>query len=362
VKGQTVYLFAFDVASEIRTSEVRELLGQNPFPFQIRVGGAAPRDVPFTTPLTISLPPLETDTNVGRATLRRFVKVFEVGVISISFEVPFDVATLGALVPYHRVSCGRDGLDVLAERLARDVVKALQAQLVKPSPEHPPVEAYTVFCIEGLEGDVADWARANRAAVAALLNEEAQPARLAADQIDETFRHALSYTSEDYAVIDWDAALVVDRSGYTDDVLYMMELANLQLEEWRLLDDRLDRLFAAAYDDLETHYARPRLFGPPGKRLRALRSIRMDITRMSEEVSNITKFVGDWYLARVYLACKDRFHLGHWEASVDQKLHELDRLYSIVHQEINERRMLIMEAMIVALFILDVLVLILWKK
>ena len=75
---------------------------------------------------------------------------------------------------------------------------------------------------------------------------------------------------------------------------------------------------------------------------------------MSEELSNITKFVGDWYLARVYLSCKHRFHLGHWEASVDQKLHELDRLYSLVHQDVNEKRMLVLELAIVALFVFEV--------
>src|SRR5262249_44463607 len=89
-------------------------------------------------------------------------------------------------------------------------------------------------------------------------------------------------------------------------------------------------------------------------RLALIHRTRMDITKMSEELSNITKFVGDWYLARVYLACKNRFHLAHWEASVDQKLQELDRLYTLVHQDTNDRRMLILELIIVALFVFEV--------
>ena len=35
------------------------------------------------------------------------------------------------------------------------------------------------------------------------------------------------------------AALVVDLTGYVDDVLYALELANLQLEEFRVMDQRL---------------------------------------------------------------------------------------------------------------------------
>ena len=166
--------------------------------------------------------------------------------------------------------------------------------------------------------------------------------------------HSLAYTREDFAVIDWDAALVVDTGGYVDDVLYMIELANMQLEEFRLLDDRLDRVFALAYEDIERRSSVFRFPFRLEKRLAFIHRTRMDITKMSEEVSNITKFVGDWYLARVYLACKNRFHLSHWEASVDQKLRELDALYTLVHQDTNERRMLILELVVVALFVFEV--------
>lgn len=362
MKGTVVYLYAFDVAGEIRTSQVRELLSEKPFPFQIRVGRTVPRDVRIYTPLTIALRPEEAESNVGRVTLKPFVKVFDVGVLSISYEVTFEVGDLAALVPYHHLAIGGEELTFRAERLCAQVAENLRPYMVRPSSERPPAEAYTTFCVEDAEGPAEEWARSRREAVAGLLNEESGPGRLSEGQIAETLRHALSYTAQDYAVIDWDAALVLDRTGYFDDVLYVIELANLQLEEFRLLDDRLDRLFLEAYDDLERYSGSTRLLFTPGRRLRSLRSIRMDITKMSEELSNITKFVGDWYLARVYLACKDRFHLGHWESSVDQKLQELDRLYTIVQNEIYGRRMLVLEVMIVALFVFDVLALIVMRK
>ena len=49
-----------------------------------------------------------------------------------------------------------------------------------------------------------------------------------------------SFENSDLTVIDWDAALVVNLTGYVDDVLYALELANLQLEEFRVMDRRLD--------------------------------------------------------------------------------------------------------------------------
>lgn len=361
MKGTVVYLFAFDVANEIRTPEIGEVLGQKPFPFQIRLDAAAPRDVPVYTPRTIRLKPVDCMTNVGPIELRPQVKIFDVGAISVSYEAAFVKSSLADLVPYHQLKIADEPLAVHAERLALQVSASIQSAMVKPNKERPAVEAYTAFCISEVAGPVQEWMTAHRAAVAGLLNEEPEPGRLAAQQIDETMSHVLAYTRDDVAVIDWDAALIVDTGGYFDDVLYMIELANLQLEEFKLLDDRLDRLFTLAYEDLERRSTGWRWI-VVDRRLKLIRGTRMDITRMSEELSNITKFVGDWYLARVYLACKHRFHLSHWEASVDQKLGELDRIYSVVRQDATDRRMLILESIIVLLFLYEVVAPFVLKK
>jgi hypothetical protein len=363
MKGTVVYLYAFDLANEIRTSQVREVLSQKPFPFQIRVGATAPKDVPIYTPLTISLKPVDCASNVGTVTLKPFVKIFDVGAISISYEVPFEKGSLFDLVPYHQFQIAGAPLAAMAEKLAGEVARSLAPYMIKPNPERPPVEAYTSFCLSDIGGGtVADWVRAARLEIACLLNEEPQPERLADRQVDETLSHSLAYTRDDFTIIDWDAALVIDTGGYVDDVLYMIELSNLQLEEFRILDDRLDRLFIKAYEDLERKASLMSLVFASDARLSAVRRIRMDITKMSEELTNITKFVGDWYLARVYLSCKHRFHLAHWESSVDQKLHEIDRLYTLFHQGINEKRMLLLELAIVALFLFEVIATFFFRK
>lgn len=351
--GRVVYLYAFDVANEIRTGEIRVVLSEKPFPFEIRVGQTVPKDVPLYKPLTIALRPEETTTNVGRVTVKPFVKVFDVGVLSISFEVAFRVEQLRELIPYHELRIRDAPLHDEATRLCAQVIDNLRPFLVKPNENRSPAEAYTVFCLESVDGPSSAWADQHRQEIAALLSEDSGPGRLAPEQVAETLRHRLSYFETDLVIPDWDAAVVVDREGYFDDVLYVIELANVQLEEFKLLDDRLDAQFQQAYDDLERYYGRPRLFGSPQRILQRLRSIRMDIAKMSEEVTNITKFVGDWYLARVYLALKDRFHLDQWEASVDAKLKQLDDAYSLVQADLTNRRMIVLETMIVALFVID---------
>jgi hypothetical protein len=142
-------------------------------------------------------------------------------------------------------------------------------------------------------------------------------------------------------------------------VLYVLELANLQLEEYRMMDQRLDRYLDRAYDDL-----RKRPFGLLGVRtgfLDTLRLLRVDVAKLNDEVTHISKFFGDWYLARVYLGARERFHLGQWQQSVAGRLGQLDELYSVANADVNNRRMVWLETLIVILFLVDLLMIALGK-
>ena len=186
--------------------------------------------------------------------------------------------------------------------------------------------------------------------VAGLLTE-IEPAHLSDEQMDESLRVRRSFATSDLIVIDWDAALLVELDGYAEDVLYVLELANLQLEELQVMDRRLDRHLERAYDDLERR--RSALFGVPTRMLDWLRRFRVDATKLTDEVTNITKFFGDWYLARVYLGAQDRFHLQQWRQSVEQRLGQLDEIYRVLQAEVYERRMLWLEIAIVICFLVD---------
>ena len=251
-------------------------------------------------------------------------------------------------------------LDTVALKLCAEVCDSLRDLMVGRTEFPPPPEAYTVFCLTDLAGakDVNRWLGEQRREVAGLLTETAAD-QLSEAQVAEVLRIQRSFENTDLAVIDWDAALVVDLTGYVDDVLYALELANLQLEEFRVMDRRLDTYLDRAYDDLERR--RLPLFGGATKTLRHLRRFRVDVAKLTDEVTHITKFFGDWHLARVYLGARDRFYLDQWRASVEQRLAQLDKLYSVVHTEVNEQRMLWLEVIIVIFFAMDLLIL-LWVR
>jgi len=53
MKGEVVYLYAFDVANEIQTARVREVLAAKPTPIEVYTDHTYPKDVPLYKPLAI---------------------------------------------------------------------------------------------------------------------------------------------------------------------------------------------------------------------------------------------------------------------------------------------------------------------
>jgi hypothetical protein len=359
VKGEVVYLYAFDVAYEIITTKVQEILSEKPFPFEIRTEHTFPKDVFVYRPLAIEPPPLQAC--MGQHPVRRLIRVYDVGVVTVAFRVAFKVEKLTELIPYHQARLD-DGqkLDAIARDQCVQVCQSLRQFMVRPVELSEP-EAYTAFCLTEIP-DVTDaniWLAGHRRMVAGILTET-DPDRLSENQVREVLRMQRSFEHTDLVVIDWDASLVIDLTGYFEDVLYVLELANLQLEEFHVMDRRLNQYFNQVYDDLERE--RGLIFGRPPPVLRALRRFRVDLAKLADEVTHITKFFGDWYLARVYLAARDRFHLDFWRSSVEQRLGQLSQLYGVVHAEIYDRRMLWLEVIIVVLFMIDLLGLFLFRR
>jgi hypothetical protein len=374
--GYILYLYAFDIAYEMARGPLTTLLGQPVAQFQMDATKRAPRQLFFYRPQVVRLTPLERlspgglGPDGGIVRIERQVKLFSVGAISITFKVPFAVENLSELVHYHDLRFST-GMTIYDEALAtaEEVRKELLPSLSRPVERLADEEAYTVFCItspvlsdSGAAVSAEDWLAGHRREVAALLTEEPDLAHLSDQEAEESTSRYLSYYDRDLVVIDWDAALIVDEAKYVDEMVYLLELANLQLAELEAYDRLLDNVIDRAYRDLAAPRGwrgglrRPRRW-TGAKTLTDLREIRIDLARLSDELSNITKFFGDWHLARSYQAVASRFHLADWHRTIDEKLKTLDDLYQLLQSDRNHRTMLILEVTIVLLFVLDLVML-----
>jgi hypothetical protein len=357
--GEVVYIYAFDVAYEMLRLPLKTLLGQPIAQFSVDASKRSPRQVFFHRAQMVRLPTQERFGAPGPIRIERSVKVLPVGAISITVRIPFKVERLEDLVAYHDLKFS-NGVYLYDDvrHLAEDVKKELAPYCVRPNPQLSDEEAYTVFCLhaplktaDGQTLGAEEWMAANRRVVASLLTEEPDPNFLSEQEADESTTRYYSYYEKDLVVIDWDAALVLDEPRYFDETLYIMELANMQLAELEAYDRILDEAVERAYRDLagRRFNAWSRAFTQ-----RELREIRVDMARLSDELSNITKFFGDWHLARIYQGLASRFHLGDWHRTIDEKLKTLDDVYQILQQDRNNRWMLILEFTIVLLFIVDI--------
>jgi hypothetical protein len=348
ITGEVVYLYAFDVAYEMRRQALPRLLGQPLEPLALEGDKRNPRRLALHRPLTARLPPIERVGPRGPVRIERAVKALHVGAISVAFRVPFAVDGLAELVAFHDLRFSDGSMDEMARALVEQVIAELRPLLVRPITPLPAEEAYTVFCLRADIKDATEWLAINRRAIAALLTQEPEPSQLSDAEVEESTARALSYYRQDLAVLDWDAALLIDQPKAVDELLHIIELANIELAELEAYDTTLDAAVESAYRDIAGRFNRRRR-----RVLRDLGELRIDLARLGDELGNITKFFGDWHLARVYQTLSDRFHLADWHRSVETKLRTLDDMYQLLKQDQNNRWMLILEITIVLLFIVD---------
>lgn len=361
-RGEAVYLYAFDVAYEMTRSPVKQLLGHPVAEFFVDASKRSPRDVFFYRPQMVRLLPEERIGPHGAVRVERTVKLLPVGAISITIRVPFEVGAIGELVAYHDLAFSNGSLHDEVHRLAAEVQRELAPFCVRPATRLAVEEAYTVFCLHppslgGARFRSEEWLRANQREVASLLTQEPGTDHLSAQEADESTGKFLSYYDHDLLVLDWDAALLIDEPVNFDETLYVLELANLQLAELEAYDRILDESLTRAYTDLRVRPMRSR-----AGILRELREIRIDMARFSDELSNITKFFGDWHLARIYQAISTRFHLADWHKTIGEKLRTLNDLYQLLNQDRSNQLMLVLEVTIVLLFLIDLVILVMGLK
>jgi hypothetical protein len=276
--------------------------------------------------------------------------LFDFGAVSLTYQIPFrgsvsDLVTLGEEL-YEN-----EKFEDAAEAQVRHIVELIQPAVNRPMLSDA-VEDYAVFHVESLSGPIrpATFLRAHRLGIAQLLRSER--AALSRQEIDDAFLVRLSYSEQDVAVIDWNAALVLDPDP--GDVLPVLEYANVQLVEMRLLDNELDNALESAYAVLSRRVRRLGLFGGVSGDLRKIALLQADGAMMFESVTNALKLLGDPYMARVYRAVSGRFHLRDWDASILRKLEVLDSIYSKLSSQQQNLRLEILEWIIILLIALSI--------
>ena len=91
------------------------------------------------------------------------------------------------------------------------------------------------------------------------------------------------------------------------------------------------------------------MLGYSGADLRRVAELQVDNAALFEGVNNTLKLFGDQYLARVYRSVNRRFHIDDWDSSILRKLQTLESIYEKISDQATNRRMEILEWVIVIL-------------
>ena len=345
LRGSAVGLFLFDVCEEMKLDEVRSILGAR------RLGEglkhAAAEQLFFERPPVVEDAQLPGDT---KAQVR--VKYYDYGVVSILFEFPFagfwpDLISLSS-----KWISGTD-LPSRAEAIAKEKVARIKPALVKPYSTWLN-EDYFIFFMREIEGNpaAAQLLGTCRQQIAQVVRGE--NSALSDDELREILQSAMSYYPNDLAVLGWNAAFVYDSAAGSETTLQLLEYANSQLLEFRHYDDLLTRELASVYDSLEKKSSLLGSWRLPGEASR-LQTVLLDVTELTERADNAIKFLSDMFYARAYRVAASKVGVTDYRNLVDEKLRIAGDLYEFMVNEFHQSRAFVLEAMVVAILVIELI-------
>ena len=120
----------------------------------------------------------------------------------------------------------------------------------------------------------------------------------------------------------------------------------------------LDKHLDIAEDDIRKIFFKSRLLWRKlNKKLGYLFRIRYDMTFILENLENVSKLIGDYYLAEIYTHLGKLFQFNQWSKSIRNRLKVLDDIYSTAKTNISERILLYLEILLTVIFTFEFLLL-----
>ncbi len=360
-RGSGHAFFAFDLGFSIDLNRAERLLAAlrdgAPERLALQRGRRIPDSFEFSPmPLRMTRPGTVHAVADARTTGLVEIVLFDFGAASIEYVLPLD----GPLDRLQRISEAlyeHAALAADARRVMQELLETIRPAVSKPDPS-PMVEDYFVFRLEdvrradGAPCTPADLLAERSGFLASVLRSES--VELSRQEVMDAMGSVISYTPQDAAIIDWNGAILFGPVG--DDVVTVLEFANVELLEVRFLDDQLDRSLERAYAATQHRPGLLELFTHrTGRDLRRIASFQVDSAALFEGVNNALKLLGDQYLARVYRLAGQRMHLPEWDASILRKIATLKDTYSTTSDLQTNRRMEVLEWIIILLIAAELL-------
>jgi hypothetical protein len=354
LRGSFSVLVLYDVAEQIDLSRLREILGVEPPKRGPSFKHPAPEYVRFERPPVIE--DLEAVSIVPGEQFLSRVKYFAHGLISVELELPFD-ADWNDLVRLSSRFIAEPQIEKYTLEIVRSRLTYVRAALLESYSSWLTEDFYIINLREALD------AHGNPQSAASLLathgDEIARIVRgesgaLADSERADALQSSMSYYPTDLLVVGWVAALVYDTPEGAAPTIQLLEYANTQLLDYRHYDDVLTRILENVYSTVE------RKGGPfrhrrMAQQARKLNAVRLEVTDLTERTDNAIKFIGDMFYARAYRMAAGRVGVADYRTLVERKLRIAADLYESMMNDYHQARSFLLEAMVVAILVIELI-------
>lgn len=351
--GRLHAFVAFDWGDEIDLEHARRLLPAQTQDLARRK--RTPSSIAYRpAPLRYPLGQLQFDLpGYGKLEGQAEAIVFDFGGVSVSLQTPFERSSTELRQLSASLTEPSPVIEA-ARQASTELFNKLQPAMQQPR-WSPLGEEYFVFELPSgdslpppatLVAEHANW-------LAGLVRLETE--QLSREEVTAALQARISYSPADMLLTDWSAAVLIDRD--CEETLQTIEFANLQLLEFRYIDNLLDDRLAAAYSTLHrTVRSWLPFWRTQGRSLRYLGELRIDVNSLFERTGNALKLVGDQYLARVYRLVAGRFHLSDWEQSIRNSLDVVEGAYQVLSDQSASLRIELLEIIVIVLIAAEILI------
>ena len=220
---------------------------------------------------------------------------FDFGAVSVSYTIPL-AGSLDDLLALSESVCENPTLLEDSRRRVEQLLAVVQPAVAR-SRIADFVETYAIFQIEALRGSWTPAELLEREAERLARILRAERVILAREEVADALAARMSFSPDDVALIDWEAAILFDRDP--DDVRDVLEFANVELLEMRFLDQQLDDALDEAYEALGRRPWRAIRARSSRADLHRIGQLQVDAAILFEGVNNALKLLGEQPPAQV---------------------------------------------------------------
>ncbi|HEY7333862.1 MAG TPA: hypothetical protein VH639_03185 [Bryobacteraceae bacterium] len=354
LQGSFFALAFYDVAEQIQADRLRALVGAPPQNRAPRFKHPAPEYVRFQVPPVVEYP--EAAQLPSGEKFESRIKYFDYGVVCVELEMSFETDWEG-LVRLSSRWIGDPQIEKTSSELLRSRMARVRDAMLQPYTSWLSEDYYVIQASQALDDSGAPLSAQamlaqHRADIARIVRGETT--HLSEAEREEVLQSSISYYPYDLLVAGWTAAFLYDAPESAVPTRQLLEYANTQLLEFRHYDEVLTEVLANVYKSLER---KPRPFSGwrMGTRAEHLNAMRLEVIELTERADNSIKFLSDMFYARAYRMISSKVGVADYRVLVEEKLQTARELYESMLDEFRHSRAFALEAMVVAILVIELI-------